>query len=419
MPPNPMTNSLTNLTKATVDSPAVITSQKRALWPRNRRHAFIAALLLWTVPMLVVALLVIHDPLKHTVTMGSYHLAAENWWAGRDLYIGPAGMNYLPHFAILYSPFHFLPLRLSEILWRFCAAATLAGGLWLLARELFGAESERPFLWATILAMPLSMGALRNGNANAIFGGVTLLAIVAILQKRWWLAVAWMVLATALKPLGVVLLLLASIYYAPVARRLPAAVFGLAIFPFFFGSPDYVLAQYREAWHNLRDCAAVSEHRFADLNGVLRTLGAPLAPGPSTIVRLLAGSVTAIVWLWGARRLNPALRCLWLYALATAYLMLFNPMNEANSYVILAPALGAWGSYFLFNDELGGRRLGWAIVVMALCMGLLPNVLRPLFGNYFALFWHPCMTILFLAVLIHFIARAGAGKLCPQFASPP
>ena len=402
-----------------IDSPAALASRPQALWPRNRRHAFTAAMLLWTVPMLVMAALVIHDPLKHTVTMGSYHLSAENWWARRNLYVGPAGMNYLPHFAVLYSPFHFLPLRWSEVLWRFCAAATLAGGLWLLARQLFGSEAERPFLWATILAMPLCLGALRNGNANALFGGVTLLAIAATMQQRWWLAVGWMVLATALKPLGVVLLLLASIYYASVARRLPAALLGLAIFPFFFGSPDYVLAQYREAWRNLQACAAVTEHRFADLNGILRTLGAPLSPGPSTIVRLLSGGVTAIAWLWGARRLSPALRCLWLYALSTAYLMLFNPMNEANSYVILAPALGAWGAWFLFSDEPGGRPLGWGLVLMALGMGLLPSILWPLFGNDFALIWQPCMTILFLTVLIRFIARTSVGKLCPQPAAKP
>jgi hypothetical protein len=403
----------------TVDRPAAETRKQQALWPRNRRRAFLAAVLLWTVPMLVIAALVIHDPLKRTVTINSYHKAAENWWAGRNLYAGPSGMNYLPHFAVLYSPFHFLPLRLSEILWRFCAAATLAGGLWFLARELFGPECEQRFLWATIAAMPLCMAALRNGNANAIFGGVTLLAIVATLQKRWWLAVGWMVLATALKPLGVVLLLLAAIYYAPVARRLPAAILGLAVFPFFFGSPHYVMAQYGEAWQNLRACAAVSEHRFADLNGILRTLGTPLSAGASTIVRLLAGGLTAIAWLWGARRLKPALQCLWLYALATGYLMVFNPMNEANSYVILAPALGAWGAWFLSSDEPGARRSGWAIVVMALSMGLLPNILRPLFGNYFALVWHPLMTLLFLAALMRFISRAGGGKLCPHPVTNP
>jgi hypothetical protein len=379
--------------------------------PQKRRQAFAAALVLWVVPMLVIAALVIHAPLKHTVTMGSYHPSAENWWKRQSLYVGPSGMNYLPHFAILYTPFHLLPLVASEITWRFCAAASLAAGLWFLIRKLFRAGPERPFLWATILAMPLSLAALRNGNANAIFGGVTLLAIVATLQKRWWLAVGWMMLATALKPLGFVLLLLASIYYTPVARRLPAAILGLAIFPFFFGSPDYVISQYRDAWHNLGACAAVTENRFADLNGLLRTFGSPLSPRTSTIVRVLAGGVTAGAWLWGARRLQPALRCLWLYALATAYLMLFNPMTEANSYVILAPALGAWGAYLIFSIDQYVGRLGWAIVVMALSMSLLPNILRPFFGNYFALFWHPAMTLLFLAILIHFIGRMHDEKL--------
>jgi len=263
------------------------------------------------------------------------------------------------------------------------------------------------------------MPALRNGNANAIFGGVTLLAMAAILQKRWWLAMCWMLLATAFKPLGIVLLLLASMHYAPVARRLPAALVGLALFPFFFGSPDYVLAQYQAAWQNLRACAAVTDHRFADLNGILRTFGMPLSPGASTSIRFLAGGATALAWLWGARRLRPALCCLWLYALATAYLMLFNPMNEKNSYVILAPALGAWAVCFLFNDEPGARRLGWAVVAIALCMGFLPNILWPWFGSYFALFWLPLMTLVFLAALVHFISRAESEKICLQPATLP
>ena len=141
------------------------------------------------------------------------------------------GMNYLPHFAVLFSPFHFLPLWLGEVLWRFCAAATLAGGLWQLMRALFRSEPERPFFWATLLTMPLCMTSLRNGNANAIFGGVTLLAAVALLNRRWWLAIGLMALATAIKPLGIVLLLLAPIVYGPLRWRLPVALLGPGGFP--------------------------------------------------------------------------------------------------------------------------------------------------------------------------------------------
>ena len=401
---------------ATVESPATITS-RQAIGPSKRgRIAFAVAGLIWAIPMLVIAALVIHDPQRHTVTLGSYHPSAENWWARRNLYIGPSGMNYLPHFAILYSPFHFLPFSLSEILWRLCMEGTIFAGLWLLTHELFGMEFETPFLWATILTLPLSLAALRNGNANAIFSGVTLLAIVATLRRQWWLAVAWMTLATALKPLGIVLILLASIYYGPVARRLPLATLGLALFPFLFASPEYVLAQYREAWNNLQACAGVREHRFADFNGILRTFGMPLSAGESTVLRLLSGGLTALAWLWGAKRFDPALRGLWLYALAAGYLMLFNPMTEENSYVILAPALGAWGACFLAKDELGARPLGWGLAFMTLGMCLLPNILRPLYGNHFALFWHPFMTILFLGVLVCFAWQMGSQRLQPRFA---
>ena len=380
-------------------------------WPRKARGALIAGVLLWVVPMVVIGVMVALRPTHRTVTLDSYHMAAGNWWAGKSLYAGPSGMNYLPHFAVLFSPFHFVPLWLGEVLWRYCGAVALAGGLWLLMRALFRAAPERPFFWATVVAMPLCMTSLRNGNANAQFGGVALLAMVALLNRRWWLTLALMALVTAIKPLGVVLLLLAPLVYGPLRWRLPVVLVGLAAFPFLFASPAYVCSQYQAAWINLQACAVVTEHRFADINGILRTFGTPLEPGASKLVRVLAGGVTAVVWWWGARRLREPQRGLWLYALATAYLMLFNPMNEENSYSILAPALGGWAAFFLFSPEAGrARGLGWIIVAMALSMGLLPNIVRPLFHNYFALFWHPFMTLVFVALLGCFVWRSPADE---------
>ena len=368
-------------------------------------------------------------------------------------------MNYLPHFAVLFSPFHALPLWLGEVLWRLLAAGTLAGGLWLMLRALFRAAPERPFLWTTLTAMPLCMSALRNGNANALFGGVILLAVVAIFKACraeaslpadgssrpptlrvgaaasallrggwWWLAAGLMALLTAIKPLGIVLIMLAPLFYAPLRGRLLVALLGLALFPFLFGRPDYVLSQYRDAWTNLQACAVVTDHRFADINGIFRTFGAPLGPDVSKLVRLLAGVVTAGLWWLGARRLctqSANLPALWLYALATAYLMVFNPMNEANSFVILAPALGVWAVWFLFVPEARAARWrGWVLFGMALSMGLLPNLVRPLFGNYFALFWHPFITLVFVVLLAQFILGRvvpDAGKLnvLPQSGDDP
>jgi hypothetical protein len=376
-------------------------------WPRNPQHALIAAVLLWVVPMLVVSVMVALRPLHRSVTWTSYHGSCASWWARKDLYIGPVGMNYLPHFAVLYTPFHFLPLAVGEVLWRLCAAAAVAGGLWRLARRVFPSGAERPFFWATLLAMPLAMNALRNGNANAIFGGVTLLAIVATLEQRWWLATTLIVLATALKPIGIVLMLLAPLWYAPLRWRMLVGWVALAVFPFFFADPSYVAEQYRAAWQNLRACAVVAEHRFADVNGILRTFHTELGQRSSQAVRVLAGALTAGLWVWGARRLPKPWDCVWLYALTTSYLMLFNPMTEANSYGIVSPALGIWAAMFLFRPEAGGSRwIGWCIVAMALTMGLLPNMVRHFFGNRFALFWDPLMMFIFLGLLVIFIARS-------------
>jgi hypothetical protein len=220
------------------------------------------------------------------------------------------------------------------------------------------------------------------------------------------MAAVLIALSVAIKPLGLVLLLLAPVVYTPLRWRLILAVVGLVIFPFLFGSPHYVVAQLHSALVNLQGCAIVTQHRFADINGIFRTLGAPLPASASRFIRVLAGGLTLAFWWASAIRLAEPSRAMWLHALTASYLMLFNPMTEANSYVILAPALGAWGMFFLVGSGARfARSLGWAIAGTALTMAFLPNLLRPLFGNRFALFWHPLMTLVFIVMLGGFLWR--------------
>ena len=208
-------------------------------WPRQPRDAWLAAIALWVTPTVVVSVLAGLQPLKRTVTP-LYHAAAAQWWAGQHLYNGPKGMNYLPHFALLFSPFHLLPLPVAEVPWRCCAAALIAGGLWQVVQVVFRSEADRPFFWATVLTMPLCMNALRSGQANALFGGLTLISIAALLRQRWWLASGLMVLAIAVKPLGIVLVMLAPFVYRPLRWRVLLALLVLAVFPFLFAKPGYV-----------------------------------------------------------------------------------------------------------------------------------------------------------------------------------
>ena len=104
------------------------------------------------------------------------------------------------------------------------------------------------------------------------------------------------------------------------------------------------------------------------------------------------------LWLAVGRRFDEPLRAIWLLALTTIYLMLFNPMTESNSYVILAPALSIWGLTLLATARY--RKLGWCLVGSALSIGLLKEPLRPIFGNNFALIWNPIMALVFFGVLL-------------------
>jgi hypothetical protein len=107
--------------------------------------------------------------------------------------------------------------------------------------------------------------------------------------------------------------------------------------------------------------SVTTNHIFADINGLLRTIGSPLPGGVSQLVRLTAGLATLWLWVTGAYRTKEPLRAFILLALSTTYLMVFNPMTEVNSYAIVAPALAVFAVYYL---ELEGRaRSRWLIFV--------------------------------------------------------
>jgi hypothetical protein len=352
--------------------------------------------------MAVILALIIHRPFNRSVTP-LYHEAARNWWAGKDLYAGPSGMNYLPHFAVLFTPFQKLPVPVGDILWRSCAAGLLAHGLWRLVRQRFGEDAPRVFLWVTVISLPVSLPALQNGQANAMFGALTLQAAAALAGQHWTRAAIWTLLALAVKPLGAVFLLLAPVVYTPMRWRLAVGLVILALAPFLFAPTAYVLRQHQSMALNLQACCVVAEHRFADISGILRTFHIEMSPLVSKSVRVCAGGVVLALWWFGARRLREPMKALWLLALATGYLMLCNPMNEANSYVIVSPALGWWAAEML--NRRSDRPVGWFFAGIALTMGCVPNLLRPVFGNAFALIWHPAVTALFLAVLARWIVN--------------
>ncbi|MBI5818768.1 MAG: DUF2029 domain-containing protein [Verrucomicrobia bacterium] len=386
---------------------------KPGRWFENPRVQTWLALAVWIVPLLVISGMVIHDPSRRSV-VPVYHQAVENWWAQQSLYAGWS-YHYLPQFAVLFMPFHLLPSPVGDLLWRFFSAGLLVSGIWRLSRQQFGSEAARAFLLITLLAMPLTLGALRNGQANVLLAALTLQAVACLSPRQWWAAAVFMVLAVAVKLIGIVLILLAVSVYSPLRWRLAFAFAAVAALPFLFGSSSYVISQHREAFEHFGACAAVTGHWYADLGGMVRTFGGELNAGFSKWMRVLAGGALLGVWWLGARRLAEPARAMWLHGLATSYLMLFNPMTETNSYAIVAPAFGWWAVWAW--DEPRTRRVAWGWACLCLAAGIVAPLLWRVFGNELALFLRPAMTIVFVAMLIYFrwwiIALAEGPRIKP------
>jgi hypothetical protein len=185
--------------------------------------------------------------------------------------------------------------------------------------------------------------------------------------------------------------------WIPVAALLAAVI----VLPFALGPTANVCSQYADSWRNLSDsCAQVTVHRFADINGLLRTLGTELSGVWSIVTRAAFGLALAALLLIRGRRLSAqAWSFAWL-SLGASYMLLCNPMSEANSYCMFGvpAALLAW--QLLGEGENHSARHpslalagGWAVISVLILMGIGSEILRPWLGNSLDLWLYPCCAI--------------------------
>lgn len=359
-----------------------------------------AAWALWWITLVVIASMIVAQPLARSVTP-IYHSAVTNWWAHQAAYTDPAGFNYLPAFLPVFGLFAWLPVVACELLWRLVAMVGLYWGLWRYCGFLTTTNQQRAFAVATALSLPLCFSALRNGQSSAQLAACLVLAVCCLQRQRWWLATLWLSLALVCKPLGIPAIGLAVMAFPRLWWRTALGVTVVLLGPYLLAPPDYVNALYVAFADNLAQCADPGGRTFADLNGVLAAVDLKLTGTPSFLVCFAAGvAMAAACWFSRGLRSSIPLPLLWL-ALTGIYIMLFTPMNEANSYVMLAPALGLWAWWHL---EQKARRTFQVIAAMCVTMMFLPDLIG-LFvgkqgGHEFGKFWNPLMTLGFLGILL-------------------
>jgi hypothetical protein len=214
---------------------------------------------------------------------GAYLTAAQSWWPGMT----PHPFVYPPTFLLLAWPFGLLPFTAADYLW---------GGLSCTALVLAAGQIVRP-AWATLilpLCVPVVMAAAYG--QSIFFAGAALVAGLALIERRPWLAGVLIAVAVGLKPQVAILAPLAMLG-ASWRVAAGAAVAGVALF---LGSLVFGLGHWFEWLAALpRFTDLVREMRLPTVNLLQSAL-----PAPEKLLVVVAGVAFAA---WSMRQ-SPAQR---------------------------------------------------------------------------------------------------------------
>ena len=170
-----------------------------------------------------------------------YRESARQWWTQQPLYnqIGK-GFLYLPHAAVLQTPFAALPEGGAEVAWRTLTIGLFALGIHRLAKLATPGGGGSEFGWMTLVAIPLGFSAARNGQAQLIVAGLAMLTAEALCRRQWNRAAACLWIGLAFKPVMLPFVLVAAALHAPLRGRLALGGVLFALFPYLGQSLGYV-----------------------------------------------------------------------------------------------------------------------------------------------------------------------------------
>jgi hypothetical protein len=372
------------------------------------------AVLVWGLALIIVAGRVLLKPGQRSV-YPEYERAGQNWRAGHDLYCGLGGYRYSPPATLIFAAFSLAPSGTGEALWRLLGAGLFLGGLACWGRVGLPRTWSRDQLGLLfLLAAPLSLSSLNNGQANLHLAGLLVLSVAGAAWGRWNLVTLCLVLACLLKGYPVALaLLLLVLYPRQLGWRLPLGLtVGLAL-PLLLQDADYVFRQYHQWLGDLRsdnraDWEFIKSYR--DFWLLCRLWHLPVSRQAYLALQLGAAGLTAALCLAGRLRgLDPRRLLALVLVLASCWMMLFGPATESSTYALLAVPLAwmvldAWiecrplwvrsgtgvsyalltGSFlagwFPIGTEvhaLGPQPLGTLILFLLVLIGTLLDLMRP------------------------------------------
>lgn len=295
-----------------------------------------------------------------------YRSASRHLAAGDDMYARYPDQlqdqfKYSPAFALLFSPFSWLPWPLALFLWNALGAMVLFAAIERLL-------PPRPAMVALSFLLLEVLRVMQNAQSNTLVAGLIVFAFVALERERVWRAASAIALGASVKifPLAALSFALPRRKALRVGLAAAAIGAGLQLAPLLMTSPDTLVAQYR-SWLAV-EAGDTPERWFSAMELLHRLTGAGWPNWPVQ----LAGTLVLVAPLlvrrdrWDSARF----RLLYLCSLLL-FVVLFNHQAERAAYLFAFTALSIW---FVSEPRAGWRTalFGVVVVTMPLMSTLLP-----------------------------------------------
>lgn len=294
--------------------------------------------LLWLLTIVTAVCLAALKPQSHSV-LPAYEFGTAMFHAGRPLYDLNSAMGYLytPAFAALYTPFAWLGSEVGGILWRLLGVGVLTFAIVKQASTCDKIKAEEIASLAFFLAIPLSLGAIRNGQATVLLTAACWLLTLSALDNRRAETLLWALVALIAKPTAVVMVLLVGAVRPRLIPFLALAVGLVFAIPYAFAPMDYVDGQHAEFFRLLTSMGASRSGSFeaADFTGLFAALNISVPTSATLVLRLAAAGAVLLASLWLDRKNDRQLSAFTIFLLAAYYMTVFNPRVESNTYVML------------------------------------------------------------------------------------
>ena len=306
---------------------------------------------------------------KTDVALCEYLEFIGNFWSGKPIYVlnGLQGFHYLPIMLVIGTPLGWMSTPVAGAMFGLLSIAFLAFSVYRLA------EAVSPAHPVTAAGSILAASVVASHQSVVLFQmqmpmtAAMICAAVAGMKSRWQVMAWWLVLAIALKPLAIVMALLAVVVVPQTRLPLAIGIAALLLIPFGFQNWSYVATQYGGYLENLSAVANAPAGQWyaqTEISTLFRSIGLELSPPVRLAIRLGA-AVGTLVLAWRIAAIGMARATAFaLLILATSYIALFNPRQENVSFIVVAPGIAALAMVYLARTIADIR--GWIWLALAI-----------------------------------------------------